>query len=76
VCCSYSRYREAERWCGLGMRMLGHLDTVRDKYQEHVRDNSHITQLGVSLIVKLDREIMANFKTFYPSILYTDTLCL
>ncbi|XP_052811299.1 testis-expressed protein 11-like [Mya arenaria] len=33
---SYSRYQDAEKWCGLSMRMLKHLDTFRNNYQEHM----------------------------------------
>ncbi|XP_052243425.1 testis-expressed protein 11-like isoform X5 [Dreissena polymorpha] len=33
---SHSRYSDAEKWCGLSMRMLKYLDTFKDNYQDHM----------------------------------------
>lgn len=30
------KYKEAEQWCGLGMRFLNHLGTLKKSYEGHV----------------------------------------
>ncbi|KAL8180747.1 UNVERIFIED_CONTAM: hypothetical protein K2H54_032471 [Gekko kuhli] len=32
-------YKEAEQWCGLGMRFLGHLGTLKSSYESQVKHN-------------------------------------
>ncbi|XP_054851814.1 testis-expressed protein 11 [Eublepharis macularius] len=42
------RYKEAEQWCGLGMRFLGHLGTLKSSYE------SQMTGLYSEVLDKLD----------------------
>lgn len=35
---SVGRYKAAEQWCGLAMRFLGHLGTLKSSYESQVRD--------------------------------------
>ncbi|XP_015264411.1 PREDICTED: testis-expressed sequence 11 protein [Gekko japonicus] len=52
---STGRYKEAEQWCGLGMRFLGHLGTLKSSYE------SQMTGLYSEVLDKLD-----NTKRFLP----------
>nr|XP_056714991.1 testis-expressed protein 11 [Euleptes europaea] len=45
---STGRYQEAEQWCGLGMRFLGHLGTLRSSYE------SQMTGVYSEVLDKLD----------------------
>nr|XP_020651569.1 testis-expressed protein 11 [Pogona vitticeps] len=49
------RYQEAERWCGLGMRFLPHLGTLKSSYE------GQMISLYSEVLEKLDRA-----KGFYP----------
>lgn len=33
---SGNKYTDAEKWCGMSMRMLKYLDAFKNNYEEHV----------------------------------------
>lgn len=43
------KYKEAEQWCGLGMRFLNHLGSLKKTYEGHMVD------LYSEVLDKLDR---------------------
>ncbi|KAM9373742.1 testis-expressed protein 11 [Phaethornis superciliosus] len=50
------KYKEAERWCGLGMRFLSHLGSLKKSYE------GHMIRLYSEVLDKLDR-----VKVFIPN---------
>lgn len=43
------KYQEAEQWCGLGMRFLNHLGSLKRSYEGHVSVRKWKIRMGVDV---------------------------
>lgn len=43
------KYQEAEQWCGLGMRFLNHLGSLKRSYEGHVSVSKWKIRMGVDV---------------------------
>uniref|UniRef100_A0A7M4E6F0 Protein ZIP4 homolog n=1 Tax=Crocodylus porosus TaxID=8502 RepID=A0A7M4E6F0_CROPO len=54
---SSGKYKEAEQWCGLGMRFLHHLGSLKSSYESNVSEYKHKAELSCRRMRVLWKEL-------------------